>query len=103
MKSGILKEINGEQWGVWVVAVPLQHTYRFREFLELWDVKYEAFTILKAVDLFYRFLDRENTSRQLHHLVLTLCLFTLGAFSGKQECSKTFLRGGPRCYWDLGR
>jgi len=54
MKSGLLKELNGEQWGAWVVAVPIQHTYRFRDFLELWGVKYEAFTILKGADLFYR-------------------------------------------------
>ena len=53
MKSGLLKELNGEQWGAWVIAVPIQHTYRFREFLELWEVKYEAFTILKAADLCY--------------------------------------------------
>ncbi|ASJ08054.1 nucleotidyltransferase [Thermococcus siculi] len=55
MRSGLLKELNGEQWGAWVVAVPIQHTYRFREFLELWGVKYEAFTVLKGADLFYTF------------------------------------------------
>lgn len=54
MKSGLLKELNGEQWGAWVVVVPVEHTYRFRDFLELWGVKYEAFTILKGADLFYR-------------------------------------------------
>ncbi|WP_285518528.1 nucleotidyltransferase domain-containing protein [Thermococcus nautili] len=55
MKSGLLKELNGEQWGAWVVVVPIEHTYRFRDFLELWGVKYEAFTILKGADLFYKF------------------------------------------------
>jgi predicted nucleotidyltransferase len=55
MRSGLLKEVSGEQWGAWVVAVPIQHTYRFREFLELWGVKYEAFTVLKGADLFYTF------------------------------------------------
>lgn len=55
MRSGLLKELNGEQWGAWVIAVPIQHTYRFREFLELWGIKYEAFTILKGADLFYTF------------------------------------------------
>nr|WP_237705120.1 nucleotidyltransferase domain-containing protein [Thermococcus zilligii] len=55
MKSGLLKELNGEQWGAWVIVVPIQHTYRFREFLELWGIKYEAFTILKGADLFYTF------------------------------------------------
>lgn len=54
MKSGLLKELSGEQWGAWVVVVPVQHTYRFRDFLELWDIQYEAFTILKGADLFYR-------------------------------------------------
>ena len=54
MKSGLLKELNGEQWGAWVVVVPVEHTYRFKDFLELWGVKYEAFTILKGADLFYR-------------------------------------------------
>jgi len=54
MKSGLLKELNGEQWGAWVIVVPIQHTYRFKDFLELWGVKYEAFTILKGADLFYR-------------------------------------------------
>lgn len=55
MRSGLLKELNAEQWGAWVVAVPIRHTYRFREFLELWEVKYEAFTILRGADLFYTF------------------------------------------------
>ncbi|KUH34839.1 nucleotidyltransferase [Thermococcus celericrescens] len=55
MRSGLLKELNGEQWGAWVVAVPIQYTYRFREFLGLWGVKYEAFTVLKGADLFYTF------------------------------------------------
>ena len=54
LKSGLLKELNGEQWGAWVVVVPVEHTYRFKDFLELWGVKYEAFTILKGADLFYR-------------------------------------------------
>ncbi len=54
MKSGLLKELGGEQWGAWIVVIPVQHTYRFREFLELWNVKYEAFTILKGADLFYK-------------------------------------------------
>ncbi len=53
MKSGLLKELNGEQWGAWVIVIPIQHTYRFRDFLELWGIKYEAFTILKGADLFY--------------------------------------------------
>jgi len=55
MRSGLLRELNGEQWGAWVIAVPVQHTYRFREFLELWGIKYEAFTVLKGSDLFYTF------------------------------------------------
>ena len=55
MRSGLLKELNGEQWGAWVVVVPIHHTYRFKEFLELWNVKYEAFTILKGADIFYKF------------------------------------------------
>jgi len=55
MRSGLLKELNGEQWGAWVVVVPIHHTYRFKEFLEIWGVKYEAFTILKGADLFYKF------------------------------------------------
>jgi len=54
MKSGLLKELNGEQWGAWVVVVPIEHTYHFRDFLELWGLKYEAFTILKGADLFYK-------------------------------------------------
>lgn len=54
LKSGLLKELNGEQWGAWVIVVPIQHTYHFKDFLELWGVKYEAFTILKGADLFYR-------------------------------------------------
>ncbi|NPA47389.1 MAG: nucleotidyltransferase domain-containing protein [Thermococci archaeon] len=53
MKSGLLKDLNGEQWGAWVIVVPIQHTYRFKEFLERWNIKYEAFTILKGADLFY--------------------------------------------------
>ncbi len=55
MKSGLLKKLNGEQWGAWVVVVPIQHTYRFKRFLNLWSIRYEAFTILKGADLFYNF------------------------------------------------
>ncbi|MFA4669119.1 nucleotidyltransferase domain-containing protein [Pyrococcus kukulkanii] len=54
MRSGLLKELNGLQLGAWVVLIPIQHTYKFKEFLDLWGVKYEAFTILKRADLFYK-------------------------------------------------
>ncbi|MFA4662517.1 nucleotidyltransferase domain-containing protein [Pyrococcus kukulkanii] len=54
MRSGLLKELNGLQLGAWVVLIPIQHTYKFKEFLDLWGVKYEAFTILKGADLFYK-------------------------------------------------
>lgn len=53
MKNGLLKELNAQQLGSWVVTVPIQHTWRFKEFLDRWNVKYEAFTILKGADLFY--------------------------------------------------
>ncbi|ASJ17130.1 nucleotidyltransferase [Thermococcus chitonophagus] len=53
MMSGLLKELNGLQLGAWVILIPIQHTYKFKEFLDLWGVKYEAFTILKGADLFY--------------------------------------------------
>ncbi|MFA4639957.1 nucleotidyltransferase domain-containing protein [Pyrococcus kukulkanii] len=54
MRSGLLKELNGLQLGAWVVLIPIQHTYKFKEFLDLRGVKYEAFTILKGADLFYK-------------------------------------------------
>ncbi len=53
-KGGILKELGALQLGAWVVLVPLKNTYRFKEFLDLWGVGYEAFTLLKGADLFYR-------------------------------------------------
>lgn len=53
MKNGLLKELNAQQLGAWVVTVPIQHTWRFKEFLDQWKVKYEAFTMLKGADLFY--------------------------------------------------
>ncbi len=53
-KGGILKELDALQLGAWVVLVPLKNTYRFKEFLDLWGVGYEAFTLLKGADLFYR-------------------------------------------------
>ncbi|ALM76223.1 nucleotidyltransferase domain-containing protein [Thermococcus barophilus] len=54
MKSGLLKELNGQQLGAWVVLIPIHHTYKFKQFLELWNIKYEAYTILKGADLFYK-------------------------------------------------
>ncbi len=53
-KGGILKELGALQLGAWVVLVPVENTYRFKEFLDLWGVGYEAFTLLKGADLFYR-------------------------------------------------
>lgn len=53
-KGGILKELGALQLGAWVVLVPIGNTYRFKEFLDLWGVGYEAFTMLKGADLFYR-------------------------------------------------
>ena len=53
-KGGVLGELGALQLGAWVVLVPLRNTYRFKEFLDLWGVGYEAFTLLKGADLFYR-------------------------------------------------
>ncbi len=53
-KGGILKELGALQLGAWVILVPIWNTYRFKEFLDLWGVGYEAFILLKGADLFYR-------------------------------------------------
>ncbi len=53
-KGGVLRELGALQLGAWVVLVPVGNTYRFKEFLDLWGVEYEAFTLLKGADPFYR-------------------------------------------------
>ncbi|AMM53823.1 nucleotidyltransferase domain-containing protein [Pyrococcus kukulkanii] len=42
-KSGILKELNGKFIAPWVVMIPVENTYRFKEFLDYWRVDYEAY------------------------------------------------------------
>lgn len=41
--SGFLKEINGKYLAPWVVLIPIENTYRFKEFLDYWKVEYEAY------------------------------------------------------------
>ncbi|NJE77428.1 nucleotidyltransferase domain-containing protein, partial [Thermococcus sp. ES12] len=42
-KEGVLKELGGIFLAPWVVLVPIENTYRFREFLDYWEVEYEVY------------------------------------------------------------
>ncbi len=42
-KDGIIKEINGVYLGSWIVLMPIENTYKFKEFLEFWGVKFESY------------------------------------------------------------
>jgi len=43
--GGILKDLNGTFLAPWVVLVPVESTYRFRDFLDYWNVGYEVYTM----------------------------------------------------------
>ncbi len=55
-KGGILKELNGMFLAPWVVLIPVENTYKFKEFLDYWGVKYKVYlmygmeTIIKAIE-----------------------------------------------------
>ncbi|EHR79045.1 nucleotidyltransferase [Thermococcus litoralis DSM 5473] len=42
-KGGIIKELSGRYLGPWVVLVPIEEAYRFKEFLDFWGVKFESY------------------------------------------------------------
>ncbi|CAB50421.1 nucleotidyltransferase domain-containing protein [Pyrococcus abyssi] len=42
-RSGILKDLGGIFLAPWVVLIPVENTYRFKEFLDHWKVKYEVY------------------------------------------------------------
>jgi hypothetical protein len=42
-KSGVLKELGGHYLAPWVVLLPVEATYRFKEFLGMWRVNYELY------------------------------------------------------------
>jgi predicted nucleotidyltransferase len=42
-RGGILKECNGIYLAPWVILVPVECTYRLKEFLRLWGVNYELY------------------------------------------------------------
>ena len=41
--GGVLKEINGKYLGPWVVLIPIESTYKFKEFLDFWGVEFESY------------------------------------------------------------
>lgn len=47
-KSGILKELEGHYLAPWVVLLPVEATYRFKEFLGMWRVNYKLYLMFGA-------------------------------------------------------
>ncbi|ADT85193.1 hypothetical protein TERMP_02220 (plasmid) [Thermococcus barophilus MP] len=41
--GGILKDLNGVFLAPWVVLIPIENTYKFKEFLDYWIVEYEVY------------------------------------------------------------
>jgi len=43
--GGILKDLKGVFLASWIVLIPIENTYKFKEFLDFWKVKYEAYLL----------------------------------------------------------
>ena len=42
-KEGVLKDVNGIYLSPWVVLIPVENTYKFKEFLDYWGVEYKVY------------------------------------------------------------
>ncbi len=42
-KTGVLRDLEGRYLAPWVVLLPVEATYRFKEFLKMWKVPYELY------------------------------------------------------------
>ncbi|HHE64684.1 MAG TPA: nucleotidyltransferase domain-containing protein, partial [Bacteroidetes bacterium] len=43
--GGILKDFKGVFLASWIVLIPIENTYKFKEFLDFWKVKYETYLL----------------------------------------------------------
>jgi len=50
-KGGIIKELNGNYLGPWVIMIPIENTYRFKDFLEYWEVEFESYLMFGVKSL----------------------------------------------------
>ena len=48
-KSGILKELSGHYLAPWVILLPVEVTYRFKNFLKMWKVPYELYLMFGSL------------------------------------------------------